>query len=169
MRIASVIRAVLAEAIRERLSDPRIEQMTSITHVDVSADLSVARVHVSVMAPTARQQLTLVALKHASGRLRTLVSKELFVRQTPQITFLLDESLQRGFETVQKIDQLMVELDGKAADDGAVAGDDEPAANASPRLAAMEADADDDERRTEDSAGRGAADSDQRDVGAEDT
>ena len=109
LRIASVIRAVLAEAIRERLSDPRIEQLTSITHVEVSADLSVARVYVSVMAPEARQKLTLEALKHASGRLRTLVAQELTVRQTPQITFRLDESLQRGFETVQQIDRIMLE------------------------------------------------------------
>ncbi len=113
-RVASLIRTILAEAIQSRLSDPRIEPMTSITRVEVSADLSIAHVHVSVMAEAARRELTVRALRHASGRLRSLVAREVSLRQAPELNFQLDESLQHGFQTVQQIDKLMEELDERA-------------------------------------------------------
>jgi len=109
-RVASLIRAILAEAIRNRLSDPRIEPLTSITRVEVSADLSLAHVYVSVMAEEARRKLSVEALRHAAGRLRSMVAQEVTLRQTPQLDFRLDESVQRSFETVQRLDRMMEEL-----------------------------------------------------------
>jgi len=108
-RVASVIRTVLAQTIQTRLSDPRIEPLTSITHVEVSADFSVANVYVSVMAPAARQKLSVEALRHARGRLRAAVAHHLTLRRVPELVFHLDESIQRAFETVQQIDRLMEE------------------------------------------------------------
>ncbi len=110
-RVASLIRGILADAIQNRLSDPRIEPLTSITRVEVSADLSVAHVYVSVMAEGARRELSVSALQHAAGRLRSLVAREVTLRQTPQLDFRLDESVQRSFETVQQLDRMMQELD----------------------------------------------------------
>jgi ribosome-binding factor A len=118
-RVASLIRTILAEAIQNRLNDPRIEPLTSITRVDVSADLSVAHVYVSVMAEGERRKLSVEALRHAAGRLRSLVAREVTLRQTPQLDFRLDESVQRSFETVQQLDRMMEELDersGRPAD-----------------------------------------------------
>ncbi|MFQ5806844.1 MAG: 30S ribosome-binding factor RbfA [Phycisphaerae bacterium] len=109
-RVASLIRTILAEAIRNRLSDPRIEPLTSITRVEVSADLSLAHVYVSVMAEGARQKLSVEALRHAAGRLRSMVARQVALRQMPQLDFRLDESVQRSFETVQQLDRLMEEL-----------------------------------------------------------
>jgi ribosome-binding factor A len=109
-RVASLVRTILAEAIQSRLSDPRIEPLTSITRVEVSADLSVARVYVSVMAEPARRELSLRALRHAAGRLRSLVADGITLRQTPQLDFRLDESVQQSFQMVQQIDRLMEEL-----------------------------------------------------------
>lgn len=111
-RVGSLIRAILAEAIQNRLNDPRIERLTSITRVEVSADFSVARVFVSVLAPEARRKLSVEALGHAAGRLRSLIAQGLTLRQTPELDFRLDESVQHGFETVQQIDRIMAELDG---------------------------------------------------------
>lgn len=113
-RVASLIRTVLADAIQNRLSDPRIEPLTSITRVEVSADLAVAHVYVSVMAEAARQKLSVEALRHAAGRLRSAVAREVALRQTPQLDFHLDESLQRGFQTVQQLDRMMSELDERS-------------------------------------------------------
>lgn len=132
-RVASLVRAILAEAIQNRLSDPRIEPLTSITRVEISADLSVAHVYVSVMAEQRRRELTLRALRHAAGRLRSLVAHEITLRQTPQLEFRLDDSVQQSFRTVQQIDGLMEELGERAEQDALPRADDreavEPAAN----------------------------------------
>jgi ribosome-binding factor A len=114
-RVASLIRSILADAIQSRLSDPRIEPLTSITRVEVSADMSAARVYVSVMAPAPRRELTVEALGHAAGCLRSLVARELTLRQTPQLDFRLDDSLRHSFETVRQLDRIMEELGGEPA------------------------------------------------------
>jgi ribosome-binding factor A len=116
-RVASLVRAILAEAIQNRLSDPRIEPLTSITRVEVSADFSMAHVYVSVMAEQKRRELSLRALRHAAGRLRSLVAQEVTLRQTPQLDFQLDESVQHSFRTVQQLDRLMEELGERAEPD----------------------------------------------------
>ncbi len=109
-RIGNLIRGIVSEAIQQRLSDPRIAPVTSITYVDVSADLSLARIHVSVLATPPRRELCITALQHAAGRLRGAVAEQVRMRQVPRLEFVLDDSLQRAFETVQVIDNAMVEL-----------------------------------------------------------
>lgn len=108
-RIASRIRTVLGDAILHRLGDPRIEPLTSIVRVEVSQDLSLARVHVSILAPEARRQLGLRALQRAAPRLRSYLAPELNTRIIPRIEFRLDETLRRSIETVQAIDRAMAE------------------------------------------------------------
>jgi len=100
----------VAEAIQRRLSDPRIELLTSVTHVEVSPDLTVARVFVSVMATAERQKLCLAALRSATHRVRAMVADQVVLRQVPRIEFTLDDSIQRAFRTVQAIDEAMIEL-----------------------------------------------------------
>lgn len=117
-RVAHVIRAIVAEAIQTRLSDPRVEPLTSITRVDVSPDLSVAHVHVSVMASPARQRLTVAALEHAAGRMRSLVGEQISLRQAPLIRFHLDTALQKGLATIAILDGLMAEANAAAAAPG---------------------------------------------------
>jgi ribosome-binding factor A len=108
-----VIRSIVSEAIQTRLADPRLEPLTSITHVDVSADLSLARIGVSVMANPAGQKLAVAALQSAAGRLRSAVADQVHMRQVPRLEFVLDDSLKQAFETVQAIDQAMAELGQK--------------------------------------------------------
>jgi ribosome-binding factor A len=132
-RIGSVIRDIVSEAIQTRLADPRLEPLTSITHVDVSADLSLARVYVSVMAETAGQKLAVTALRNAAGRLRASVADQVRMRQVPRLEFVLDDSVKQSFETVQAIDSAMAELgerppwETEEAEEQA-SGDDESAA-----------------------------------------
>jgi len=109
-RIGNLIRAILARQIQTRLSDPRIERFTSITRVEVSSDLSVARVYVSVMAPPPRQRLCVQALQHAAGKLRAVLARQVRMRQIPRLEFILDDSVKQAFQTVQMIDAAMAEL-----------------------------------------------------------
>jgi ribosome-binding factor A len=118
-RIANLIRGIVAEAIGQRLSDPRIEALTSVTRVEVSADMSAARVFVSVLASEPRRKLCVLALQHAAGRIRSMVAEQTAWRQVPQLHFSLDESLRQSFETVQALDVIMNELREASADEPA--------------------------------------------------
>ncbi len=108
-RVGNVIRQIVGEAIASRLSDPRIETLTSITRVEVTADLEYAKVFVSVMGPTGAAQRTLAGLKSARGFLRQMVARELTLRQCPKISFHLDESLKKAAETLRLIEKVMGE------------------------------------------------------------
>jgi ribosome-binding factor A len=142
-RISSLVRTLLAEAIQTRLNDPRIPPVTSITRVEVSADLSVARVFVSVLAPEPRQELCLRALRSSASHLRWLLGQELELRKTPVLDFHLDQSLKRGFETCQIIERLVPPLAAEPDDDPSATADDDAdvADDDSPADAAQPADA----------------------------
>lgn len=105
-----MVQRIVGETIQSRLHDPRIEPLTSVTRVEVSADLSVAHVYISVLAPETRRKLTLRALEHAAGRLRARLAEQTVMRQTPVLVFHLDDSLRKGSETLQIIEKNMEEL-----------------------------------------------------------
>ncbi len=109
-RVARVIRGVVADAIQNRLADPRIPPITSVTRVEVSEDFSIATVYVSVMAAEGQRKLALTALRGAAGLLRRRLAPELRLRQIPRLEFRLDDSVRRSFETVMAIDKAMREL-----------------------------------------------------------
>lgn len=108
-RVASVIRSVVSNAISSRLSDPRIEPLTSITRVDVASDFSVATLYVSVFAREPRQQLCIEGLRSSAPRLRGMVAREIRLRQAPELVFRLDDSLKKSFATVEAIDRAMLD------------------------------------------------------------
>ncbi|HUW82859.1 MAG TPA: 30S ribosome-binding factor RbfA [Phycisphaerae bacterium] len=116
-KVASVVRRVVGEAIAQQLHDPRISPMTSITRVEISGDLQFATVWVSVMGSEGEQRTTIAGLQHAQGRLQSLLSRALAIRQCPALRFKLDQSIKRGFETLRLIDQAMAELDQRQSDD----------------------------------------------------
>ncbi len=109
LRIGELIRDILAEAISNRLSDPRIERLTSITRVEVVPDLSLARVYLSIFASAARRRSGLAAIRRAAGKLRAILAGELSIRKVPQLDFRLDDSLQKTFETVMAVERAAAE------------------------------------------------------------
>src|SRR5258706_9804132 len=95
-KMASVIRQIVSEAIMSRISDPRVSRFTSVTRVVVSADLSFADVHVSVMGSESDQRTTLRGLQSARGMVQTMVARDLSTRNCPTLRFHLDDSIKRG-------------------------------------------------------------------------
>jgi len=104
------MQTILADAIQNRLSDPRIPAITSITRVEVSEDMSVARVFVSVMEREAQRSLCLTALRSAARRLRRMVGDEVRLRRVPVLDFRLDDALRQSIVTIEAIDRAMEEL-----------------------------------------------------------
>ncbi len=108
-RVANVVREVVSEAIAAKLSDPRIAPLSSVTRVEMSADLEHARVWVSVMGEEAVQRRTMAGLQSAAGLVQRMVARELPLRTVPRISFHLDQSIKRAAETIRLINEAMAE------------------------------------------------------------
>ena len=101
------------------LADPRITGMPSVTRVKVAEDLSIADVYITVMGTPGQQSAALNALKHSAGMIRTKLTKEISIRQTPFIRFHMDEDLKKELEMMELLDKVArenAELDRKRAE-----------------------------------------------------
>lgn len=101
--LGSTIQRELMEIIMRDLNDPRLMGFPSITRVQVSADLSIADVFVTVMGTPGQQSAALNALKHSSGMMRAKLTKALSLRQSPFLKFHIDENLRRELDTLEAI------------------------------------------------------------------
>lgn len=95
-RVSDEIQRRLTDIIRGTLKDPRISFLSSITRVQMSADLRYARVYLSVMGTAQEQEDSIAALKHAAGFLRRELGVDLRLRHTPELHFVLDHSIEEG-------------------------------------------------------------------------
>jgi len=109
-KMASFIRMLVSEAIAHKVNDPRVSQFASVTRVDVSGDLQLAKVYVSVMGSSTEQRRTMAGLEHARGHIQRWVGSQLRVRHVPEIRFVADESIKGSAEMVRQIDDAMEEL-----------------------------------------------------------
>jgi ribosome-binding factor A len=109
-RLASVIEEVVSELLQREIRDPRVgAAMTSVTRVEVSADVRQAKIYVSVMGDEATRRETMRALERATGFVRSKLGEELTIRHVPAITFQLDRSLEQGDRVLALINQMAAE------------------------------------------------------------
>ncbi len=101
-RVDEAIRQVIGEAVAGELKDPRVGFVT-VTDVRTSADLSHARVYVSVLGDEPRREATLQGLRSAHGYLQGRVASELRLKRTPTLTFAYDDTADRA----ERIDALL--------------------------------------------------------------
>ncbi|WHH58980.1 30S ribosome-binding factor RbfA [Petroclostridium sp. X23] len=94
-RISEEVKKELGEIVRE-LKDPRIPMMTSVVNVQVTRDLRYAKVYVSVMGDKEAQSNAIAGLKSAAGFMRKEIGKRVQLRYTPELLFILDESMEHG-------------------------------------------------------------------------
>jgi ribosome-binding factor A len=104
-RIADQIRMELAELFLREVRDPRV-QLASVSRVEVSRDLSVARAWISVLGDAAQQAAAMEGLEAARGFLRTRIARRLNLRVTPELKFELDLGAQRLQEMSALLDSL---------------------------------------------------------------
>ncbi|HEX6549180.1 MAG TPA: 30S ribosome-binding factor RbfA [Gammaproteobacteria bacterium] len=94
-RVAGQLQRELSELIRREVKDPRVRLVT-VTKVDVTRDLSHAKVLISVLGEDGPQPEVLAALQHAAGYLRHLLGKMLKMRSIPELHFTQDDVLERA-------------------------------------------------------------------------
>ena len=105
-KVESLLKEKISNIIlQNKLSDPRLEGFIGITDVSVSKDTKYAKIYISCYGPTPSSQIIAI-LNHASGYIQGLIAKSIKLRFTPKLTFIEDQSLERGFNITQKIKEL---------------------------------------------------------------
>lgn len=105
-RINGEVQKELSTLIRGEIKDPRIHPMTSVTAVEVAPDLKTCRAYISVLGGEEAKKATMDGLNSAEGYIRRLLAKNLNLRNTPEIRFILDESIEYGVNMSKLIDDV---------------------------------------------------------------
>ena len=106
IRVNEEVMRELSNIIRGEIKDPRIHPMTSVVAVEVAPDLKTAKAYISVLGNEKAQQDTIAGLRNAEGFIRRALAKSINLRNTPQITFVLDQSIEYGIAMSKKIDEV---------------------------------------------------------------
>lgn len=105
-RINGEVQRTLAEIIRSEIKDPRINPMTSVVSVEVAPDLKTCKAWISVLGNEESQKDTLAGLKSAEGFIRNQLARKVNLRNTPEIRFILDQSIEYGVNMSKIIDEV---------------------------------------------------------------
>lgn len=105
-RIQSEIQKIISNLLINGLKNTRISKMTAVSQVKLSGDLSFADVYISIYGNKREKGETMEALEHAKGYIRSVISKELDIRTTPELRFKLDESVEYSI----KIQNILIGL-----------------------------------------------------------
>ena len=105
-RINGEVQKELSAIIRNEIKDPRIHPMTSVMAVEVAPDLKTCKAYISVLGEKEAKEATIKGLKSAEGYIRRQLARNLNLRNTPEIRFILDESIEYGVNMSKLIDDV---------------------------------------------------------------
>ena len=128
-RINEEVLRKLSEIIHGSIKDPRINPMTSVVSVEVAPDLKTCKAYISVLGDAQSQKDTLAGLRSAEGYIRHSLAKTVNLRNTPQITFIIDQSIEYGVRMSHFIDEVnknnsQTQAEPDSMDDGSSEGPD---------------------------------------------
>lgn len=106
VRINEEVKHELSKIIREGLKDPRVDSLTSIVHVDTTPDLKHCKVHVSTLGDSSKHQETLEGLQASSGFIRRELARNVNLRNTPELHFVMDHSIEYGVKMSKLIEEV---------------------------------------------------------------
>lgn len=106
IRINDEIRKEISEILRADMKDPRIGVITSVIKVDTTNDLKYCKVYISILGDDDKKQEVMEVIKGASGYIRSLIANRINLRVTPELKFILDDSLEYSF----KIDKIIKDI-----------------------------------------------------------
>ena len=105
-RINGEVLKELSNIIRSEIKDPRINPMTSVVSVEVAPDLKTCKAYISVLGDEQSQKDTITGLKSAEGYIRRELARTVNLRNTPEIKFILDPSIEYGINMSKLIDEV---------------------------------------------------------------
>jgi len=109
-RINAEVMRELGMIIRGGIKDPRVAPMTSVVSVEVAPDLKTCKAYISVLGDKKAQEDTIKGLQSAEGYIRRELAHSLNMRNTPEIKFVVDQSIEYGVEMSKKIAELTRDL-----------------------------------------------------------
>lgn len=109
-RVNTEVQRELANILREGIKDPRVAPMTSVVAVEVAPDLKTCKAYISVFGDETAQADTIRGLQSAEGYIRRELAHGLNMRNTPEIKFVLDQSIEYGVRMSRKIDDVTKDL-----------------------------------------------------------
>ena len=105
-RINGEVLKELSNIIRSEIKDPRINPMTSVVAVEVAPDLKTCKAYISVLGDEKSQKDTITGLKSSEGYIRRQLARTVNLRNTPEIRFILDQSIEYGINMSKLIDEV---------------------------------------------------------------
>ena len=105
-RINSEVQRELSRIISREIMDPRIHPMTSVMTVEVAPDLKTCKAYISVLGDKEAQEETLAGLRSAHGFIKRELARTVNLRNTPDMRFIMDQSIEYGVSMSRKIDEL---------------------------------------------------------------
>lgn len=109
-KIAALIQEVVSELLLRKIKDPRIG-FVSVLGVEVTRDLSQAKIRVSVLGSDEAKAQTMEGLRSAQGLIRSEVSRALEIRHAPEILFVLDEGIEHSIRVSKLLSEIKKEED----------------------------------------------------------
>lgn len=113
-RINSEVQRELSEIISRELKDPRIHPMTTVIAVEVTPDLKFCKAYISVLGNEEAGKDTIQGLKSAVGFIRNQLAKRINLRNTPELTFILDQSIEYGVNMTRLINEVTAGMSDEA-------------------------------------------------------
>lgn len=120
-RVNGEVQRVLAEIIRGEIKDPRISPLCSVVAVEVAPDLKSCKAWISVLGDDEARAATLAGLRSAEGFIKRQLARTINLRNTPDITFVMDQSIEYGVNMSRRIDEVVGNMTERMPD-----GEDEP-------------------------------------------
>ena len=109
-RVNMEVQRELSNIVRGGIKDPRVAPMTSVVAVEVAPDLKTCKAYISVFGDEVAQADTLKGLQSAEGYIRRELAHNLNMRNTPEIKFVLDQSIAYGVAMSKKIDDVTKDI-----------------------------------------------------------
>lgn len=106
-RLNSNLKEVISEVIRTQVRNPHVNELNTVTRVDITPDLHYAKVYISVIGTEKEKEETLKALQSAAGFIAVNASKKVVMRYFPELTFYIDDSVDKHM----RIEEILHEID----------------------------------------------------------
>lgn len=125
-RVNGEVQRELSRIIRSEVKDPRIHPLTTVTDVEVTPDLKYCKAYISVLGTEEEEANTMAGLQSAVGYIRKALARSVNLRNTPEITFIADRSIEYGVRMTGRIEEV-VEADRRNAAAAEDASDEDEA------------------------------------------
>lgn len=119
IRINEEVLRALTDIIRNNVKDPRVDPMrTSVTDVEVAPDLKTCKIYISILGDDDQKKNTMTGLKSSGGFIRHELAEKVNLRNTPELTFIEDDSIEYGVRMSKLIDEVTARDRAKEKEDG---------------------------------------------------